>query len=303
MRFSVTVPASSANLGPGFDALAVAIDLPLRIDVVQMPAGGSRRVGGPDLGGGEDLVLAGMRQAARLAERELPACQVSVRADIPVARGLGSSAAALVGGLLVGNHLLGNPLDEDAILRLGTAVEGHGDNVAAALYGGVVVVVRDGERVVAHRVPLAVEPRATLFVPDRAGLTRDARAVLPAEIPRADAVANAARCALLVLALGSGELDLLGLAMDDRLHQPYRTMLYPYLPEMIAAARASGAYGASLSGAGPSVLALVAPERAAAVAAAMADVASRYHLGGTSLDVPLATAGARVEAAELLPHD
>jgi len=302
MRFSVTVPASSANLGPGFDAMAVALELPLTVDVSTASAGGARLVAGPDLHGGEDLVLTGMQAAARAAGRPLPDCRVSVRAEIPVARGLGSSAAALVGGLLAGNRLLGDPLGPDAILQLGSAAEGHGDNVAAALFGGVVVVLASGEQVVSRRVPVAGPLRAVLFVPDHEGLTRDARAVLPATVPRGDAVANAARCALLVLALTTGDFELLGLAMDDRLHQPYRVALYPYLTDMIAAARAGGAYGASLSGAGPAVLALTAPERAAEVRARMEAVADHHGLTGHPLEVPLSETGARVEAAELLPQ-
>lgn len=299
MRFSVTVPASSANLGPGFDSMAVAVELPLTVEVATAE-GGVRSVAGPDLRGGEDLVLAGMRMAAGAAGRTLPDCAVNVRADIPVARGLGSSAAALVGGLLAGNRLLGDPLDADAILQLGTEAEGHGDNVAAALLGGVVVVLPAGARVISRRVPVAGPLRAAVFVPDRVGLTRDARAVLPIAVPRADAVANASRCALLVLALSSGEFDLLGVAMDDRLHQPYRAALYPYLPEMIAAACAGGAYGASLSGAGPAVLALAAPENASKVGAAMASVARRHGLSGRSLDLPLSQTGARVAVEAFL---
>lgn len=291
MSFSVRVPASSANLGPGFDLLALALGLYLQVDVT--PGTGEPRVlEGPDLCGGGDLILDGIRCAAEAAGRPLPGCELTVRADIPVARGLGSSAAALVAGLLIGNRLLGDPLDQTRLFEIATEAEGHGDNVAAALFGGVALVVATKAGPLYRPIPMANELRAVVFVPAQTGFTHEARSVVPETVSRADAVANAGRCALLALAFSQGDDALLGEAMDDRLHQPYRAKLFPYLPTMIAAAREAGAHGASLSGAGPSILALCAPERTSAVQAAFESVAPEAKVPGRVLDLAIATAGA-----------
>lgn len=296
MRFSVSVPASSANLGSGFDTMAIALGLYLTLEV---EAGGDtpRVSGGPDLRGGENLVLAGLRVAASAAGAQPPPCTLRAASDIPVARGLGSSAAALVAGLVAGNHLLGEPLSDAALLELATTIEGHGDNVSASLFGGVTLALATESGVLCRRVALAGELQAVLFVPDELGLTADARAVLPPAIPRGDAVANLARAGLLVLALTSGDFALLGEAMTDRLHQPYRAALFPAVDVLIAAAREAGAYGACLSGAGPSVLALAAPERAAAVRDALAASAARRAVPGAALVLDIAHEGVRLAVA------
>lgn len=296
MSFSVRVPASSANLGPGFDILAIAVGLYLEVDAE--PAEGAPVVlEGPDLRGGGDLVLDGLRRVASAVGRPCPGCRLRVRSDIPVARGLGSSAAALVAGMLVGNRLLGDPLDRAALLRLACEAEGHGDNVAAALYGGVALAVPTATGWLYRPLTLARPLRAVVFVPEQTALTREARAVVPESVPRADAVANAARCALLVLALVEGRFEHLAEAMDDRLHQPYRARIFPYLPHLIAAAREAGAYGACLSGAGPSVLALAEPAAAEEVRIALQNAASEHGLAGTALDLPVEADGARVLTA------
>jgi homoserine kinase len=145
-----------------------------------------------------------------------------------------------------------------------------------------------------RNLPVGGPLRAVVFIPEHTGLTREARAVVPEEISRADAIANAARCALLIVALTSGEFTLLGEAMSDRLHQPFRAALYPYLPELIDAARWAGAYGASLSGAGPAVLALTPPDQASAVAAAMAATAGSAGIAGQAVEIDVDDRGAIV---------
>lgn len=166
MSFSVRVPASSANLGPGFDILAIAVGLYLEVDAE--PAEGAPVVlEGPDLRGGGDLVLDGLRRVASAVGRPCPGCRLRVRSDIPVARGLGSSAAALVAGMLVGNRLLGDPLDRAALLRLACEAEGHGDNVAAALYGGVALAVPTATGWLYRPLTLARPLRAVVFVPEQ----------------------------------------------------------------------------------------------------------------------------------------
>lgn len=288
MRFSVRVPASSANLGSGFDTLAVALGL--FTTVIVEPA--ERDImfdGGPDLAGGENLIEQGMRLAASTAGLALPPCRVGMSSDIPVARGLGSSATALVAGLLAGNHLLGEPLSRQQIFELATEVEGHGDNVSASLFGGVTLSLICADCVICRQIPLGGALQVVLFVPDAFGLTADARAVVPPTIPRQDAVANLGRCALLLMSLMEGEFALLGEAMQDALHQPYRSKLFPHVAPMIESAVAHGAYGACLSGAGPSVLAFVAPEGAASVAQALNDEARRRAVAGAGLVLDIVT--------------
>ena len=296
ISFSVRVPASSANLGPGFDALAVALGLYLTLDVEATGDDECHMSGRPDLYGGQDLILTGLQAVAEVVGRPLPGCRTTAHSDIPVARGLGSSATALVAGLVAGNRLLGDPLTPADLLRLATDFEGHGDNVSASLFGGITLTLDAGGQLVSRQVPIAAPLSTVAFVPDVIGLTRDARAVVPDEVPRGDAVANLASCGLLVLALTTGELPLLRAAMMDRLHQPYRSTLFPHVPRLIAAAEDAGAYGASLSGAGPSVLALTDPRYAAAVAAAMDREARACATPGRSLVLEIAVSGAEVLA-------
>ncbi|MCS7052073.1 MAG: homoserine kinase, partial [Thermomicrobium sp.] len=232
---------------------------------------------------GPNLVLEAMRALAREVGAELPGGELVVESEIPVARGLGSSAAAVVAGLVLANQVLGEPLDEGQLFRLGCALEGHGDNVGAAMFGGLVLAVEGTGGPVPVRVPVACPLAAVLLVPESLGYTSDARAVLPRRIRRVTAVRTAARTALLVLALSSGRPDFLATAMQDELHQPYRAVLYPHLDEAIATARAAGAYGAALSGAGPSVIALVDPERADAVRQAFDDLVARRGLAARAV--------------------
>jgi len=295
MWLSVRVPASSANLGPGFDSLAIALSRYLTVTVV---VDGRARVDAPspgEIGDGRNLTLEAMQGLARLVGRELPGCLVTVDSAIPVARGLGSSAAAIVGGLLAANAMLGNPLTRDGIWRLAWQMEGHGDNVTAALFGGVVLALPGQAGPLAQQVPIAGALRAVLLIPEQPGYTSAARAVLPVEVSRQVAVVTAARCALLVLALSSGQFALLSEAMTDELHQPHRAQLYPYLVDALAAARTGGAYGACLSGSGPSVLALAAPEAVESVRRELARVVERYRLSAEIAVLDIATEGARVQ--------
>jgi homoserine kinase len=201
---------------------------------------------------------------------------------VPPARGLGSSAAAWVGGLVAGNALLGGPLSRDALLALAARAEGHPDNVAAALLGGLTVSCALGDgRVATVSLPVPGGVRWVVLVPEVTSATAEARAVLPQSVPRADAVFNVQRVALLLAALQAGRLDVLGIALDDRLHQPYRLKLFPWMPAVADAARAAGALGCVLSGAGPSLLAAVRDD---------ADVVAR------SMEDALAAAGVRGRA-------
>ena len=240
-RRLVRVPASSANLGPGFDAFAAALALHTEIEVVE--TGRFAVV--------TDLAIARDRRnlAVRGFERLHPPddFEFRIRSAIPLSGGLGTSAAAYVAGLLAADHLF--ELDAD-VLQLATELEGHPDNVAAALLGGFVICA-DGA---ATRFDAPTGLEAVLVVPHRAVRTKEARAALPSQLPMADAVFNVAHASLLTLGLARGDWDLVGRGLADRLHQDHRRHLFPRSMEIVERATALGALGATISGAGPTVL-------------------------------------------------
>ena len=240
-RRVVRVPASSANLGPGFDVLAAALALHLELEVVE--TGTFDVVTDLDVSRGRDNLV------VRAFERLHPAdgFEFRIGSDIPLSGGLGSSAAAVVAGLMAADHLF--ELDAD-VLALAADLEGHPDNVAAALKGGFVVC--DGAE--AHRFEPPMGLEAVLVVPDAAVKTAEARAALPHEVPMRDAVFNVAHASMLLLGLASADWDLISAGLRDRLHQPHRAHLYPRSAELLDRARDLGALGATISGAGPTVL-------------------------------------------------
>ncbi|RZS87115.1 homoserine kinase [Motilibacter rhizosphaerae] len=258
---SVRVPATSANLGPGFDALGLALGLHDELDAEVLPGTLEVHVTGE---GAEDvprdsrhLVVRALAAAFSAAGAELPGLRLTCRNRIPHGRGLGSSAAAVVAGVLLGRELLAElghgPLDDAAALELTTALEGHPDNVAPCLLGGFTIAWTD-ERARAVRLDPHPAVRAVAYVPEQPVSTEHARSLLPAVVPHADAAYNAGRAALLVEALTRSPHLLLA-ATEDRLHQAYREPAMPASAALVAALRSSGA-AAVVSGAGPTVLAL-----------------------------------------------
>jgi homoserine kinase len=240
-RRVVRVPASSANLGPGFDVFAAALGLHLQLEVLETGRFGVQT----------DLPIARDRRnlVVRGFERLHPADGFAFRitSEIPLAGGLGASAAAYLAGLMAADHLF--ELDAD-LLALGTELEGHPDNLAASLHGGFVICA-DGT---ATRVDTPTGLEAVLVVPRTPVRTAQARAALPSEVPMADAVFNTAHGALLALGLAGGNWDLVGRGLADRLHQDRRGHLFPRSMELVRGARGIGALGATISGAGPTVL-------------------------------------------------
>lgn len=215
---------------------------------------------------------------------------------IPPSRGLGSSATAWLGGMLGANALLREALPPSSVMELAVEQEGHPDNLAAALHGGLAVICWDREARAVVTLPVPRSLRFALLVPDRESSTAEARAALPQSYSRADAVFNVGRTALLLAAFTRERWDLLRAAMADRLHQPYRSRaLFPWLDRVFAAADAAGALGAALSGAGPSVLAVVRESEAARVAAAMEEALRGHGLEGRALVLAADSRGARVE--------
>lgn len=299
MRVRVTVPASSTNLGPGFDVLGVALALH---NVAELAEADDVRVeiegeGADSLPRDErNVVVRGARLAYEATGRPFRGLAVRQRNHIPPSRGLGSSASAWLAGLLGANALLGGPLGADALMGLAVGQEGHPDNVGAALHGGVTVTCWDAETraVVALPVPDAVE--FAVLVPAFEASTAAARAALPASYTRPDAVYNVGRVALLVAAWTRSRWDLVGEAMGDRLHQPYRARaLFPWLDGVLAAARRAGALGAALSGAGPSVLGVAPQGGGTKVARAMEEALSAAGHRGRGRVLAADPEGARVE--------
>jgi homoserine kinase len=237
----VRVPASSANLGPGFDVLAAALGLHMEVDVAEK----GRFAVHTQLSIARDRRNLCVRGFAAL--RPVDGVEFTIRSAIPLSGGLGTSAAAYVAGLVAADALNGGGAD---LLAEAVRLEGHPDNVAAALLGGFVVCT--GPR--ATRLDPPGDLDAVLVVPDRAVRTAKARAALPAQVPMADAVFNVGRASLLVLGLARGDLDLVARGLDDRLHQPRREPLYPRSMALVRGARELGALGATISGAGPAVL-------------------------------------------------
>ncbi len=255
----VKVPATSANLGPGFDCLGMALCLFNELDVepaddfsVELEGEGSASIPTDRT----NLTVASMERVYQAVGKSLPALRVVERNGIPLDRGLGSSAAAIVAGLVAANALLDFPLSRDEVAALATGIEGHPDNVVPCLCGGLTACAMDGGQPRFMLSRPAERFRYAALVPDFFLSTKRAREVLPGEFSRADAVHNVGRAVLQWAALTSGQPDLLRTGSQDRLHQPYRSALIPGWEEVTALALASGAHSYWLSGAGPTILAV-----------------------------------------------
>lgn len=251
-RRLVRVPASSANLGPGYDVLAAALSLELELEVAE--------AGEFSVDPGEGLPADRSNLCVRAFERLHPAdgLRFEVRSAIPVGRGLGSSAAAIIAGLVAADHMFELGLDAKAIYAHAVELEGHSDNVAAALYGGFVLCPRAEDETAAPPAPVRLDPpqglEAVLVISHEAVPTAEARAAMPISVELSAAVANVAAASQLVLGIERSDLGLIARGLEDRLHQPARRSLYARSMELVERARELGAVGATISGAGPSVL-------------------------------------------------
>lgn len=297
--FTVRVPATTANLGAGFDCLGLALELYNSI-LVEPAQALEIRISGEGAGtlplDGNNRIVKSMRCACDALQQPLPAVRLHMQNGIPLARGLGSSASVNVAGLMIANYVYGNRLSSAEVLHLANQLEGHPDNVAPALLGGMVVAAVDQGKPHAVRIPWPAVLRCVVYTPDAPLSTAKARAVLPPTVSRADAIFNAGRAALWVAALTQGRYDLLRLATQDRLHQPYRKALIVGFDAIISAALAAGAYGAFLSGAGSS-MAAIAESSAEDVAAAMQSAATTAGHSGRVFILAADRDGAMLESA------
>ena len=286
----VRVPGTSANCGPGFDCLGVACTIYNELELTLLE---EERLDIEITGDGAENIPVDERNIVwrsiqKLLERagkaqEYKGAVIRMNNGVPLSRGLGSSATAIVGGLKAANECLGNPFTNRDLLQMATEIEGHRDNVAPAIFGGFTIsIVRNGKPECFSLMP-KLPLKLVVTVPDFFLPTKAARAVLPAEVPMKDAVFNIGRAAMLTAALCKGNKSFLRSVFDDALHQPYRAKLIPGMYDVFKAARAAGALGASMSGAGPCLIAFTV-ENADAVGMAMRDafarnnVKSEYHV-------------------------
>jgi homoserine kinase len=261
----VRVPATSANLGPGYDAMAAAVSLYLDLEVEESGEF-SLDPGGLDVATGRSNLIVRAFESLHSAD----GISFRLRSEIPLSRGLGSSASAIVAGLFAADHLFELALSREEMLVRATELEGHPDNVAAAIYGGFVVCGSDADGApVASRFDPPGGLEAIAVIPPEKVSTRLAREAIPAEIPLTDAIANVSSAAQLVLGLQSADLDLVARGLGDRLHQPRRRHLYPRSMEIVDSATELGALGATISGAGPTVLVWTTWQDAGKVAKAL----------------------------------
>lgn len=256
----VTIPASTANLGPGFDALGMAFQL---YSVVEMKISDQTTIEliGKELQGTpsdkSNLLYQVAAELFQEAGQSVPELAIRASSDAPLTRGLGSSAAAIVGALVAANHLAGEPFTREQLFDRASRMEGHPDNVGASMFGGIIVATMpevEGAPVPYIRLSPPKGLQALVVIPEFQLATEKARNVLPQVYSKRDVVYNVGHSSLLVAALAQGRLDLLGQAMGDRLHQPYRAELVPGLTDILDKATEHGAVGAALSGAGPTIL-------------------------------------------------
>jgi len=288
---TVLVPATTANLGPGFDCLGMALDLWNQVQVTpgERPSVSIHGQGAGELPEDEgNLVYRSMEHLYQSRGAVAPSFTVRCLNEIPLKRGLGSSAAAIVGGLLAADLLMRRTegggeaegsLSLEELLDLAVYLEGHPDNVAAALYGGMRLVAQEGQVLLCSPVPVPEDIHAVLFIPETRIATEDARAVLPDSISWADAVYNTGRVALLVNAMATGRLEDVAYGTQDRVHQPYRQRLFPAMKVIFSGALKGGALGVFLSGSGSTVMALTRG-REMTVAYEMAEAARQASVAG-----------------------
>lgn len=306
-RIAVEVPATTANLGAGYDCLGLALDMVNRIEVevrgwsrgeIELEIEGEGRDELTE--DRENRFVRGLEAALVAVRGEMPegvGWRVSMHNRIPLTRGLGSSAAATVGGLVAGNALSGDTLAPGDLVRLATEIEGHPDNAAAALFGGFVVSAAADGAVESIRFDVPRDLRCVAFIPELRLPTEAMRRALPETVPLADAVANLGRVAIGVAGIAGHRVDLIRVLTVDRLHEPYRAAVYPQLPRLVAAAREAGALGACLSGAGSTVIAFT--DRVGAIhriEAAFSAVAADMDLPGRVAVIAPRNAGAVIVA-------
>ncbi|MFC4769124.1 homoserine kinase [Effusibacillus consociatus] len=305
MGVCVRIPATTANLGPGFDTLGMALSLYNTLEAAWSSGSLEFEV----TGDGAELVprdatnvvyqamhsvFEKVGQASLLEERGV---RIHIHNNVPVTRGLGSSATAIVGGLWAANVLLGQPLSEDELVHMAVEIEGHPDNVTPAIFGGIVVSGMVNGKVYSKRFSPPPEMSCVVAIPDFQLATKTSRKALPPAVSHADAVHNVSRSSLMVAALVEGNFDMLCNLMDDRLHEPYRMPLVPGMKDAIARAKEAGALAAVLSGSGPTLIAFC-KERADRIGTALQEGFQAEGIGSEIMILSPAEQGVEIFSSD-----
>ena len=294
----IRIPATTANLGSGYDTFGMALGyynyieaVPAESFLFEIKGQGMRHLPQDK----DNLVMRSAQAVYDLTGSGSPRLRLSLYSNIPVSRGMGSSSAAIVGGIFAANETLGRPLDQMAMLELATEIEGHPDNVAPALLGGFTMVAQK-ERLYVQRILLPERLKVVLAVPNFPVSTKKARAILPEQVLLADAVYNISHAALLAVALAKGNLAQFGAMLSDKLHQPYRFQLIKGASEVVAAANAAGALGCVLSGSGSTMIAFVEGDKVEQqkVGQAMANAFAAQDIQARIIKTGLDNRGTRV---------
>jgi homoserine kinase len=280
---TIRVPATIANLGPGFDCLGMAVGLWLTATAEPSPTNEFVYSGGGTVSDQNNLMHIGWNAAFEALKLEPLPVKISCQNPIPLARGMGSSSAALVGGAALADMVLGGQLGRVGVLKICAALEGHPDNVAPAILGGFTASVMQQDTPLSISLPVPSSWRAIFAIPEFELKTSEARAALPSQYSKEDLIYTASRTALWVAALSAGRFEFLREACQDKIHQPYRARFVPQLLESINAALEAGAIAAFLSGAGPSLAALCEPEHSQRIQLALKGFGSRI------IELPIAS--------------
>jgi len=310
MKVSVKVPATTANIGPGFDCLGMALPIynTITIEETVLPGTGIEINSIPADDSSEDINLEHSQldensiiyKAVELLYNSIgqtpSELKITVQSQIPIARGLGSSASVIVGGLLAANELLGKPADEVALLTLATEVESHPDNVTPAIVGGLVLTSKEDDgSIIYTKLDWPEDWLITVCVPDFELSTDISRSVLPKEVPMEDAVFNAKRLGMFIQAINNKNESLMRLALQDKLHQPYRMKLVPGLDIIAESLRhEDSVLGCVLSGAGPSILIISKKNNLEKIKATVKDIWESMNIKVNIMTLPVETQGAQV---------
>lgn len=302
MKVSVRVPATSANVGPGFDCFGMAMSIynTVTLEETVYPTNGLEIniISDDDSAfhiptDSSNIVYKAVELLYNYTGQTPPALRIKIESNIPIARGLGSSASVIVGGIIAANKLLGEPADEAAILSIANEVEGHPDNIAPAILGGFVLSSAEDDGSIFHRkIDWPQEWKTTVCIPDYELSTQISRSVLPESVSLNDAIFNAKRCAMFVEALRSKDAELMKLALDDKLHQPYRSRLVPGFAEIVDALKHKDVIGTVLSGAGPTILVISENKNLEEVRNTVQDIWEDIGVKSTVKTVDIDTVGA-----------
>lgn len=310
MKISVKVPASTSNLGPGFDCIGMALPIynTITIEETVLPGTGIEINVLNDSETANDLIMDHMPmdensiiyKAVELLYNSIgqtpSELKITVQSQIPIARGLGSSASVIVGGLLAANELLGHPADEVALLSIATEVEGHPDNVTPSIVGGLVLTsLEDDGSVVYRKLNWPEEWQITVCIPDYELSTEISRSVLPKEVPMQDAIFNAKRLGMLIQAINTKDAELMKMALQDRLHQPYRMKLVPGLDKIMDNLKhEENVLGCVLSGAGPAIIVISQKNNLEKIKSIINDTWEEMNVKVNIMTLPVETQGAQI---------